>query len=191
VLSVEEIRVFWSFTETMSSKVRALWRSRLLTAQRPQGEVAQMRWGEVDLDGAWWTIPGQKSKNRIPHHVPLPATVVQLLREIRPEKDPKPGAFVFADITRDPQVRTGVAFPLPDFQPPDLRKTAHAHGGGRRAGRMVRGRVESQAARLIGTYNLHRYDGEKRQALDHWSRRVEAIVTNASGARVLPFAKFA
>ena len=44
---------------------------------------------------------------------------------------------------------------------------------------------------LIGTYNLHRYDGEKRQALDHWSRRVEAIVSNAPGARVLPFAKCA
>jgi hypothetical protein len=44
---------------------------------------------------------------------------------------------------------------------------------------------------LIGTYNLHRDDAEKRQALEHWSRRVEAIVTNSPGARVLPFAKFA
>jgi integrase len=192
VLSVEEIRVFWSFTETMASKVRALWRSRLLTAQRPQGEVAQMQWGEVDLDGAWWTIPGTKSKNRIPHHVPLPATVVQLLREIRPEKDPKPGAFVFAGVTRDPQVRTGVAFPLPDFQPRDLRKTART--------RMAEDGVPEEWCEavlnhkrpgLIATYNLHRYDGEKRQALDHWSRRVDAIVTNAPGARVLPFAKFA
>ena len=50
VLSVGEIRVFWSFTEAMAPKVRTLWRSRLLTAQRPQGEVAQMQWGEVDLD---------------------------------------------------------------------------------------------------------------------------------------------
>ena len=131
----------------MTSKVRALWRSRLLTAQRPQGEVAQMQWGEVDLDGAWWTIPGSKSKNRIPHHVPLPATVVQLLREIRPGKDPKPEAFVFAGFTRDPQVRTGAAFPLPDFQPRDLRKTARTRIAEDGVPEEGRGRVESQAAR--------------------------------------------
>jgi integrase len=192
VLSVEEIRVFWEFTETMAPKVRALWRSRLLTAQRPQGEVAQMQWGELDLDGAWWTIPTTKSKNRLEHRVPLSATVVKLLREIRPEKKPKPEAFVFAGITRDPQVRSGTVFPLPDFQPRDLRKTART--------RLAEDGVPEEWCEavlnhkrpgLIGTYNLHRYDAEKRQALDHWSRRVEAIVANAPGARVLPFAKFA
>jgi integrase len=50
VLSVDEIREFWNFTETMAPKVRALWRTRLLTAQRPQREVAQMQWGELNLE---------------------------------------------------------------------------------------------------------------------------------------------
>jgi integrase len=192
VLSVEEIRVFWEFTATMDPKLRALWRSRLLTAQRPQGEVAQMQWGEVDLEGGWWTIPSTKSKNRLQHRVPLPAPVVHLLKEIRPKNDPKPEAFVFAGITRDSQVRTGTAFPLPDFQPRDLRKTART--------RMAEDGVPEEWCEavlnhkrpgLIGTYNLHRYDAEKRQAFDQWSRRVDAIVSNAPGSRVLPFAKFA
>jgi len=192
VLSIDEIRLFWEATESMPPKPRTLWRLRLLTAQRPQGEVAQMQWGEVDLDSAWWTIPGVKSKNSLEHRVPLSAPAVQLLREIRPEQGAKPEAFVFAGITRDPQVRRGTVFPLPDFQPRDLRKTART--------RLAEDGVPEEWCEavlnhkrpgLIGTYNLHRYDAEKRQALDHWSRRVEAIVSNAPGARVLPFARFA
>ena len=48
----------------------ALLKLRLLTAQRG-GEVALMRWRDLDLKDGWWTIPGAFTKNGKPHRVPL------------------------------------------------------------------------------------------------------------------------
>jgi integrase len=49
----------------VSAPLAALLKVRLLTAQRG-GEVARMRWDDVDLDGGWWSIPGEHTKNRQP-----------------------------------------------------------------------------------------------------------------------------
>jgi integrase len=50
--------------------------------QRP-GEVRQMRWSEVDLDQAIWTIPAERMKQRQPHAVPLSRQSVTILAEMR------------------------------------------------------------------------------------------------------------
>ena len=44
-----------------------------------------MRWQDVDLTGGWWTIPANVSKNKLQHRVPLTASVVALLKTLRPE----------------------------------------------------------------------------------------------------------
>ncbi len=53
-----------------------------LTFVRP-GELRSAEWSEVDLDGALWTIPGEKMKMRRPHRVPLSTQAVKLLRDLR------------------------------------------------------------------------------------------------------------
>ena len=55
-----------------SSTIAALFRLRLLTAQRG-GEVHGARWDEMELTTGWWTIPAARSKNRLAHRVPLSA----------------------------------------------------------------------------------------------------------------------
>jgi integrase len=61
-----------------------------MTFQRP-GNVRQMEWAEIDLDGALWTIPAAKMKrtkkgklNGRPHLVPLAPQAVDLLRDLHP-----------------------------------------------------------------------------------------------------------
>ena len=49
------------------------------TACRP-GEARGMRWSELDLERAIWTVPGERMKMNKLHRVPLPAEVVDLLR---------------------------------------------------------------------------------------------------------------
>ena len=50
----------------------------ILTAQR-RDEVAAMAWDEVDLRTALWAIPKERTKNRLPHDVPLsPAALIIL-----------------------------------------------------------------------------------------------------------------
>jgi integrase len=46
-----------------STLVRAALALRLVTAQRG-GEVLNLRWR--DIDGDWWTIPAESSKNELP-----------------------------------------------------------------------------------------------------------------------------
>lgn len=46
-----------------------------------QGELRFATWGEIDLDGALWTIPAERMKMRRKHVVPLSRQVVAILRE--------------------------------------------------------------------------------------------------------------
>jgi hypothetical protein len=40
---------------------------------------------------------------------------------------------------------------------------------------------------VTAIYNRHSYDLEKRSALDFWGRRLEAVIANTQGAKVLAF----
>ncbi|MBD0275599.1 MAG: tyrosine-type recombinase/integrase [Acetobacteraceae bacterium] len=55
----------------------------VLTAART-GEVRGMRWQEVDLDAAVWTVPGQRMKGGKVHRVPLSPAALDVLRELLP-----------------------------------------------------------------------------------------------------------
>ncbi|MDK1372947.1 MULTISPECIES: site-specific integrase [unclassified Sinorhizobium] len=50
-----------------------------LTSGR-SGEVRFMTWGEVDLDGAVWTVPAERMKASKEHRVPLSVRAVEILR---------------------------------------------------------------------------------------------------------------
>ncbi|RIV81789.1 DUF4102 domain-containing protein [Aurantiacibacter xanthus] len=62
------------------------------------GELRHAQWDEIDLDGALWTIPAEKTKMRKDHRVPLSRQAVAILREIHAITGPS--GFVF------PSVRT-------------------------------------------------------------------------------------
>lgn len=46
------------------------------------GELRHGKWSEVDWDAASWTIPGERTKLRRPHSVPLSTQVIAMLREL-------------------------------------------------------------------------------------------------------------
>ena len=54
----------------------------LLTACR-NAEVRNARWSEIDLDGAVWTIPGERMKAGREHRVPLSDRALAVLHEAR------------------------------------------------------------------------------------------------------------
>lgn len=72
VLSAAEIKTFWNSLDnpdaSMTVEVRHAIKLILLTAQRP-GEVSGMHTKEID--GNWWTIPADRSKNKKAHRVYL------------------------------------------------------------------------------------------------------------------------
>ena len=68
VLNEAEIRAVWKAMEAEAPLTAAMFKLRLVTAQRG-AEVLAMRWDEIS-DG-WWTIPAEVAKNGRAHRVPL------------------------------------------------------------------------------------------------------------------------
>jgi integrase len=60
------------------------------------GQLRHARWDEIDLDGALWTIPAEKTKMRKEHRVPLSRQAVAILREIHALTGP--AGYVFPSI---------------------------------------------------------------------------------------------
>jgi len=69
----EELSKYTGYPATRAA-VRMLW----WTLGRPT-EVLGMRWEELDLDSATWTIPAYRMKMRKSHRVPLPTQAIELL----------------------------------------------------------------------------------------------------------------
>ena len=86
VLSDEELLEAWTAAGEASAPYGAVVRLLLLTGQR-KTEVSEMRWGELAEDLATWTIPGTRTKNGVPHVVPLSKPARDLLRGLLPEDE--------------------------------------------------------------------------------------------------------
>jgi integrase len=89
----------WSETPAFMAALRALEPSIpalalemvVLTACR-SGEVRGMRWAELDLDNAVWTIPAERMKRAREHEVPLSPQALAIIKRLEPART---GKFVF------------------------------------------------------------------------------------------------
>jgi len=75
----------------------------ILTAAR-SGEVRGATWSEIDLEGGFWTVPGERMKAGRLHRVPLSAHAVKLLKALPRIKDnnllfPAPRGSLLSDMT--------------------------------------------------------------------------------------------
>jgi integrase len=88
VLDLDECRKLWAATEG-GGRYHAILRLLLLLGQR-RSEVAGMRWRELDLARAQWSLPPERVKNGLPHIVPLPRQALEII-----QAQPRGGEFVF------------------------------------------------------------------------------------------------
>ena len=180
VLTPDEIARVWTALDSEQDTISAVVRLRLLTAQRG-AEVLSMRWQEVDVGEGWWTIPAERSKNGLPHRVPLSPPVVEILTDLpktssgwvfpSPVVEDKPVQFTAKAMGRI-RARSGV-----DFVGHDLRRTAASMMASDGVNRIVIGKILNHAEPCVtAVYDRHSYDAEKRQVLDAWGRRVSEIL---------------
>ena len=105
-LEDDELAEVWKAAETLGDPWMPLVKLLILTAQRRE-EVVGMLWPELDLDKAIWTLPGERTKNKRAHEVPLVKTASDLLVD-RPHvtttdpvtKKEQPSPFVFTTTGR-------------------------------------------------------------------------------------------
>ena len=81
VLTNPELVKFWRAADAERREFGALLKLLLLTGAR-LNEVARMRRPELSEDGAIWTMPGQRTKNKRVHVVPLPAAAQTIIADV-------------------------------------------------------------------------------------------------------------
>jgi integrase len=200
VLDDGELAEVWRAAEAIGGNWEGVVKLLILTAQRRE-EVVAMRWDELDLDGANWTLPGERTKNKRGHEVPLVATAVAALRMV-----PRLAgcSFVFSTTglsamsgwsraksrldaaIAEARSKAGNSEPMPGWTFHDLRRTAttgmarlgiHPHIADAILNHKT-GSIQGVAA----TYNRHGYLGERRCALQSWEAHVWAKVKGGTVA---------
>lgn len=81
VLSDDEIRYAWRAFEALGYPFGDVFKLLLITAQR-RNEVGYMRWGDLDLEKAAWTVPKEHSKNGVANEVPLSDLAIKVISGI-------------------------------------------------------------------------------------------------------------
>jgi integrase len=184
VLIMSEVAAIWKAAGHLGYPFGPYVRLLCLTAQR-RTEVASMRWVDLDLDTATWTIPAAATKSERLHAVPLSPLALATL-----ERLPRIGEYVFTTDGRTHMTNfaklkarldayvfaSGVT--LQPWRLHDLRRSAATHMVRLGIREEVVGRVLNHAATGITArvYALHSYGPEKRQALDSWAQELERTV---------------
>jgi integrase len=142
----------------------------LLTGQR-RTETVLMRWADLDLEAAVWSIPAEATKSGRAHRVPLPPPVLAVLAEL-----PRLDALVFPGRGRRPisgftkrlaAVQAAAeAEGIARFTLHDLRRT-YRTGLGRLG-------VAPHIAELLVNHALSDDLAARYDMGDHWPARVEA-----------------
>jgi len=191
VLSNDEIKALWLSLDDagMTKEIQLALKLQIITGQR-KGEVAGAEWSDLNLKDGWWTIPKEKSKNDLPHRVPLSPLALKVLKETKELS--KESSFLFPSPTKEnshitePAIDRAIRnnrelFDIDHFVPHDLRRTVAsqitAMGIPRLTVSKILNHVESG---VTAVYDRHSYDKEKRVALEKWSKRLEKIVKATS-----------
>ena len=207
-LSEDEIKVFWEKLDDakMSQEIRLALKFLLVTGQR-KNEVIGAEWSEFDLKNKWWTIPAEKSKNKLTHRVPLTSISMEILNELK--KITGQYQFVFASpvghTKRNPERKAGIfpilgsavdralrnnqtnnlktkqknIFNLDHFTPHDLRRTTASMMTKSGVDRLVLKKILNHADREVtAIYDIYEDDKEKQVAMRTWDRELKQILTS-------------
>lgn len=203
-LSLSELRAFWrtlddamTVREGLASSVvlspvtATAFKMLMLTGAR-RGEVAGMRWDELNLEAGLWSLPACRTKNRQPHVVYLGVLAIELIRTLQLLTGHS--EFVF-----DTGRNTGHIHPdslttainrlqksslgsIPAFSVHDLRRSAATAWGEhlKVVPHVIERMLNYQPAnKLVATYQRAVYAEEQKAAWLAWGEMVESQVAGS------------
>ena len=183
VLPQDEIKAIWDACYLMGYPFGPMYRLLLLTGQR-RDEVSGLRWGELDLVARVWRIPGDRTKNALPHDLPLSSLAMQ---EIENLPHFTAGAYVFTTTDGAKPVsgfgkakqRLDRYSGVKNWRGHDLRRCVRTGMAELGVPEIVAERVLNHAEQnaLVRVYNRHSYLDEKPDALEGWAGHVRDIVS--------------
>lgn len=198
-LSDKELRLVWEACGQVGRPFGPLFRLLILTGQRRE-EVAAMRWSEIDLKAAEWTIPASRAKNAKAHIVDLVPQAVEILAQFKnreglvftttgdtPVSGHSRGKARLDDAIENLRERKakgeGLPAPLDDlpaWRVHDLRRTAAT--GMARLGHpphvieAVLNHSSGSRGGLVAVYQHYDHRSERQAALLDWGAHVQSLV---------------
>lgn len=185
VLTEDELIASWNAAVAEGFPFAAFVQVLILTGQR-RGEVAGVRWSELDLANRTWTIPAKRAKNATTHIVPLAPLAIDILKAV-----PR---FLGSDLVFTTTGRTeisgfgrlkrrledAVGLEAEDWRLHDVRRTVATNmammGIQPHIIEAVLNHKTGIVSGVAAVYNRHAYLEEKREALEKWATRLAAFI---------------
>lgn len=197
VLTDAELARVWKAAGATAWPFGPIVRLLILTAARRE-EIGTLRWSEIDGDVI--RLEGHRTKNAEPRTIPLSPQALAMIEGLprlagsdlvfsTTGKTPVSG-WSKAKATLDRAINH--ESPIPNWRLHDARRTCAT--GLQRLGfnlqviEAVLGHISGSRSGVVGVYQRHQFDAEKRQALDAWARHVEALASGEQ-AKVVPLKK--
>lgn len=202
VLTDGEIKALWPALAPENKAIDAYPTTKLalkivlLTGQRP-GEVAAMRWDELEPGGIWNNPAGKRGDDE-PVQVPLTSLALEAIEAARAYTDGGPYVFPSSYKKGRPVTRASLGRAITRhwkeleldevFTPHDLRRTLRTRLAELGVDDIVAEKVLGhQLQGMLRIYNRHDYSVEKRQALEKWEAKLRQIVKldKPEGAQII------
>jgi integrase len=189
VLSDEELSLIWCHVG--GGDYGDIIRLLILTGQRRE-EIAAMLWSELDIEKSLWRIGGDRTKNGLPHDVPLSVEAMRILDRRTKQNDrdlifgtrgPFSG-WSNSKTSLDARVQTArQASALDPWRVHDIRRTVATRcadlGVMPHVVEAMLNHISGHKAGVAGIYNRASYLAEKRAAFDLWAKHVSLLATEA------------
>ena len=193
VLSDYEVKLFLMALREEGQAFAVPMKLLLLTGAR-RSEVFEASWTEFDMATGDWLLPSNRSKNKLPHLLPLPEAATALIASI-PNRARSP--LLFASEQTATKAVSGISKMvarirqrmeklaaqdgrhIEHWQIHDLRRTVatgmaalmiHPHEI-----EAVLHHVSGARAGVAGIYNRHAYYAEKKRALELWAEKISDL----------------
>jgi integrase len=186
VLSDDELVACWHTDASEGFPFAQFVQLLILTGQR-RGEVAGMRWSELDTGNDLWTLPAKRTKNASSHIVPLAPLAIDILKSVPRFLD---SDLVFTTNGKTPisgfgrlkeRLDGAVGLDAEDWRFHDLRRTMATNLAMMRVQPHIIEAILNHKTGIVSgvaaVYNRHAYLDEKREALEQWAKKVEEMTT--------------
>ena len=193
-LDMDEVRLVFSTADHLGYPLSGYLKLLFLTGQR-RTEVGMMRWTDINLDDATWTIASADTKSARANLVPLSPQAIAILKAT-----PRLGEFCWTTdgvkyLSGYTHVKARLdgllvarGVKLKAWRLHDIRRRSVAtHMVRLGVTETVVGRVLNHAAQGVTArvYALHTYEPEKRGALTRWAAEIERTIAGKAEQKVV------
>jgi len=182
VLDDAELRLAWQSADLQGGPAGALVKLLILTGAR-RNEITELSRDEIKAEAI--ELPSERTKNGIPHTIPLTPMMCQLLETL-----PRGGKFVLNGTDRSFGDHSGAKEKIaPAIRPWTLHDLRRSFASGlQRLGvaphivELALNHRSGTFSGVAGIYQRHRYAKEVRDAFELWSQHIEALTTKKVAA---------